>query len=65
MRRRGPLPRAVMQLDAMLARESDPKYAPLPKKYLLGVVRLPSGKWVFASLRKALSRPSYGHTPAN
>ena len=52
-------------LDAMLARESDPKYAPLPKKYLLGVVRLPNGKWIFTSIRKALSRPSYGHTTSN
>jgi hypothetical protein len=53
------------QLDAMLARESDPKYAPLPKKYLLGVVRLPSGKWAFDTLRKALGRPSYGHTASS
>jgi hypothetical protein len=48
------------QIDAMLAREADPKYQPLPKKYLLGVVRLPSGKWVYTSLRKALSKPTYG-----
>jgi hypothetical protein len=47
------------QLDAMLAREN-PKYAPLPKKYLLGLVRLPNGQWVFTSLRKALSKPTYG-----
>jgi hypothetical protein len=49
------------QLDAMLARETNPKYEPLPKKYLLGLVRLPSGKWGFTSLRNALSRPTYGH----
>jgi hypothetical protein len=49
------------QLDAMLARESDPKYAPLPKKYLLGVVRLPDGRWIFTTIRKALSRPRYGY----
>jgi hypothetical protein len=48
------------QLDAMLAREENPKYQPLPKKYLLGLVRMPDGRWVFASLRKALSKPSYG-----
>lgn len=49
------------QLQAMLARESDPKYAPLPRKYLLGIVRLPDGKWIFTSIKNALSRPSYGH----
>lgn len=48
------------QLDAMLARETNPKYEPLDKKYLLGLVRLPSGRWVYASLRKALSKPTYG-----
>jgi hypothetical protein len=49
------------QLQAMLDRENDPKYAPLPRKYLLGIVRLPDGKWIFTSIRNALSRPSYGH----
>jgi hypothetical protein len=49
------------QLDAMLSRETNPKYEPLPKKYLLGLVRLPNGKWGFTSLRKALAGPSYGH----
>jgi hypothetical protein len=49
------------QLQAMLQRESDPKYAPLPRKYLLGIVRLPDGKWIFTSIRNALARPSYGH----
>jgi hypothetical protein len=49
------------QLDAMLAREENPRYEPLEKKYLLGLVRLPSGKWMFASLREALSKPTYGH----
>jgi hypothetical protein len=49
------------QLDAMLRRETNPKYQPLPEKYLLGLVRLPNGKWTFASLREALSRPSYGY----
>lgn len=48
-------------LTAMLNRETDPKYSPLAKSYLLGVVRLPNGKWAYASLRKALGRPSYGY----
>lgn len=33
--------------DAMVKREQDPRYEPLPKKYLLGLVRLPGGKWGF------------------
>jgi hypothetical protein len=49
------------QLNAMLARETQPKYEPVPRKYLLGLVRMPDGKWVFTSIRKAMSRPSYGH----
>jgi hypothetical protein len=49
------------QLQAMLDRENDPKYAPLPRKYLLGIVRMPDGKWIFTSILNALSRPSYGH----
>lgn len=49
------------QLQAMLQRENEPKYAPLPRKYLLGIVRLPDGKWIFTSIRNALARPSYGH----
>ncbi len=49
------------QLQAMLDREADPKYAPLPRKYLLGLVRMPNGKWIFTSIRNALSRPSYGY----
>jgi hypothetical protein len=45
----------------MLARETNPKYQPLEKKYLLGLVRMPNGKWMYASLRKALGRPTYGY----
>jgi hypothetical protein len=44
------------ELDAMLARESDPAYQPLPHQYLLGVVRMPNGKWAYSSVRRALSR---------
>jgi hypothetical protein len=49
------------QLQAMLERENAPKYAPVPRKYLLGIVRMPDGKWIYTSIRNALSRPSYGH----
>lgn len=49
------------QLDAMLSRETNPKYQPVPQKYLLGLVRLPSGKWRYTSLHKAMAKPNYGH----
>ena len=49
------------QLDAMLARESDPAYQPVERKYLLGLVRLPDGKWIYQSLRKMLGKPDYGY----
>lgn len=49
------------QLEAMLARETDPAYEPVERKYLLGLVRLPDGKWVYRSLRKMLGKPDYGY----
>jgi hypothetical protein len=44
------------ELQAMLKRETNPPYRPLPKKYVLGLVRLPDGKWSFASLWQKVSR---------
>jgi hypothetical protein len=49
------------QLNAMLARETQPKYEPVPRRYLLGLVRMPDGKWVYTTIRKAMGRPSYGY----
>lgn len=49
------------QLNAMLTRETDPVYEPVPTKYVLGLVRLPDGRWVYQSLRKLLGKPTYGH----
>jgi len=49
------------ELQAMLNRETNPAYEPLPRKYVLGLVKLPNGKWSFASLRGAKSRPTYGY----
>jgi len=43
------------QLTDMLARENDPEYEPVPRKYVLGLIRLPGGRWGYR-----LSRPSYG-----
>ena len=34
------------QLLAMLARENPP-YQPIGRRYLLGLVKLPSGRWVY------------------
>ena len=31
--------------NAMLSREQNPRYEPLPRKYVLGLVRLPNGHW--------------------
>ena len=31
--------------NAMLKREQDPRYEPLPRKFVLGLVRLPNGHW--------------------
>ena len=35
------------QLMAMLARETDPPYEPVSRRYVLGLVRLPNGRWDF------------------
>lgn len=43
------------QLGDMLERETDPAYEPVPRKYVLGLVRLPSGLWGYR-----LARPDYG-----
>ena len=34
-------------LEALIARE-DPRYEPVARRYLLGLVRLPTGEWVFS-----------------
>lgn len=40
-------------LTDALERESDPAYEPVPRRYVLGLVRLPSGRWEYQ-----LARPS-------
>ena len=32
-------------MQAMLDRETEPRYEPLPRRYVLGLVRLPNGQW--------------------
>jgi hypothetical protein len=49
------------QLEAMLARETNPRYQPLPERFLLGLIRMPNGKWRYVAPHKALARPTYGH----
>lgn len=49
-----------VELDAMLAREV-PRYEPLPRKYVLGLVRLPNGKWDFSFAHRPSQRPTYGY----
>lgn len=49
------------QLDAMLEREADPPYEPLERKYVLGLVRLPSGKWDFRIGRPMRRSSSAGY----
>ena len=34
-------------LIAALEREADPAYAPVPRRYVLGLVRLPTGEWQY------------------
>lgn len=35
------------QLEAVLSRETNPPYEPVSRRYVLGLVRLPNGKWDF------------------
>ena len=39
------------RLMAALEREADPKYTPVPRRYVLGLVRLPSGQWRYRVAR--------------
>ena len=42
---------SVAQIDAairaMLERETDPPYQPVPRRYVLGLIRLPNGAWAY------------------
>ena len=44
------------ELLATLDRERDPSYAPVPRRYVLGLVRLPTGEW-----RYRLPKPQHSH----
>lgn len=48
-------------LSAMLKRESNPPYQPVPRRYVLGLIRMPTGEWLFRLPRSERNRHS-GHT---
>lgn len=50
------------QLSDMLARETDPQYEPVPRKYVLGLVRLPSGRWGYRLAQPVYSNTGYGYS---
>lgn len=49
------------EMEAMLARETDPRYEPLPRRYVLGLVRLPNGRWGYRLPRRETSLRSVGY----
>ena len=49
------------ELHAMLGRETDPSYQPVPRKYVLGLVRLPNGLWAYRLPRRKREPISYGY----
>lgn len=53
------------QLAAMLARETEPPYEPVSRRYVLGLVRLPTGRWDFrlGPPPKSRGASSYGFGP--
>lgn len=54
------------QLTAMLARETEPPYEPVSRRYVLGLVRLPNGGWDFRVGPPPRTRtgPAYGFSPS-
>lgn len=49
------------RLNEMLARETDPHYEPVPRRYVLGLVRLPSGLWGYRLAKPAYTSGGYGY----
>ena len=48
-------------VETMLERETDPRYEPLPRRYVLGLVRLPNGRWGYRLPRRQSSFRSAGY----
>jgi len=49
------------QITDMLARETDPMYEPVPKRYVLGLIRLPSGLWGYRFSKPAYASSGYSY----
>lgn len=49
------------QLNDMLGREVDPDYEPVPRRYVLGLVKLPNGRWGYRLSKPAYSGGSYSY----
>lgn len=47
------------ELLATLDREQDPAYEPVPRRYVLGLVRLPSGEWQYRIAQPSRQAPVY------
>lgn len=48
-------------LADMLKRETDPDYEPVPRRYVLGLVKLPNGRWGYRLARPVNTRSGYGY----
>ena len=48
-------------LSHMLDRETDPEYVPVPRRYVLGLVRLPDGRWGYRLPRPERQESGYGY----
>ncbi len=55
------LTQIASQLEAMLERETNPDYQPVPRRYVLGLVRLPNGLWGFRLPRRDRPVGGYGY----
>lgn len=49
------------EIQAMLDRETDPRYEPLPRRYVLGLVRLPNGRWGYRLPKRQSSFQNSGY----
>ena len=49
------------RLASMLARETNPPYEPVSRRYVLGLVRLPNGRWDFRLGRPPTRQPNGGY----
>lgn len=48
-------------MQAMLDRETEPRYEPLERRYVLGLVRLPNGSWGYRLPKRQSTFSGYGY----